>query len=178
MAKSSLAYSHRLPKALRDMLQPIYSMDGITLDGRDGAADDPDKKAGGLGDAFKAIWRATEGLFLILHNREGDGKRSATEVKIIEQLLQAKGPWTDEEAVGIIASHKMQRADLNKALDSDKLAKTVDEFQVSSICRLKQARPDQISDVFACVQAASCALLMTCVPSVLHIHTELYLHTA
>ena len=139
MDKSCLTKSYRLPCVLRSLISPIYTLDSIKLTGRPAAAQvsqqQHDEK-GPLSAAFRAIWQAPEGLFLVLHEGKGDGKRSNLELQIIKQMLAAREGQTNGveagEAVGIIAPHKLQRADLRDLVaDMDGVcAKTVDEYQV------------------------------------------------
>jgi len=131
VAVSRLTYSHRLPLVLRHLISPIYEQDKIRLDGRAAAAAAAAAAAVGgsrgsapgvlLGEAFRAVWRAPEGLFLVLHNSTQDGKRSPLELRIIERLLAERhgvadggagvGVGASTESVGIISPHKLQCAD-------------------------------------------------------------------
>lgn len=154
-----LSHSHRLPPVLCQMLQSVYKEDDITLTAVkvDSSGPVPEPADGSLSSALRAIWSASQGLFLVKHDGKGDGKSSKIEQQVIEELLRARNTeGSEKEQVGIIASHKLQRASLQGLLAGmegmeDVQARTVDEFQVSLLM-----------DTRTCCACLSCAPTSVC----------------
>lgn len=128
-------------------------MDGITLHGRD-PVPHLMPRAETLDAAFRAIWEAPEGLFLVLHDNTGCAKSNPVEGELVVRLLQS-GTGLEAAApgnVGIITPHNLQ-AELLRQLQERQQQEggcagassslrtepcTVDKFQVCAAFALLQ----------------------------------------
>ncbi|MEZ4458633.1 MAG: AAA domain-containing protein [bacterium] len=127
VVRDGLEVTYRLPREIRELIQPIYLQDGITLQAPDDAAELPVKRAQSLSETWKS-----GSLFLLLHDESNSKNANRFEVAIVEILL---GSATDlpRQSIAVMTPHRAQRAALKDALAefSDKIAMidTVERLQ-------------------------------------------------
>jgi hypothetical protein len=111
VAISRLTESFRLLFEIRQLIQPVCSQDGISLNGWASAASPP--SSGGLG----AIWQGYAGPFLIVivHNERDATMQSRVEEQLALQVLQAVSSIGDR-TVALITPHLAQRTLLRSSI--------------------------------------------------------------
>ncbi|KAF5841019.1 AAA domain-containing protein, partial [Dunaliella salina] len=137
---SRLSFSHRLNPVVRHLVSPIYEEDGITLSGCNPDPNELGAESGRtLDEVLCAIWKADEGLFLLVHNNEGCMKQNALEARLIRQLLDqgAQFGHVSPKDVGIITPHKLQAEELRRQLQprcsGSKAGRGLDSIEASTV---------------------------------------------
>lgn len=130
-----LVRSYRLPAMIRELIQPVYDQDGITLEG-------PEASAVSAGTALiKAdlplarAWSDASSLQLLLHDEQTSRKSNRFEAELIATLIQAgiENDAIEKGSIAIMTPHRAQRALLEQELaewsDYITLIDTVERLQ-------------------------------------------------
>ncbi len=109
---SALTYTFRLPPAIRELIARLYALDDIRLDGPPHIPVVPGLPAT---TPWEQIWRAGDGLYVVVHTERASKASNATEAAILEAILQAAGELTPG-SVGLVMPHRAQRSLLTARL--------------------------------------------------------------
>jgi hypothetical protein len=110
-----LSKTYRLPAAVVDLLDRLYSLDNVRLHGIDPLR----AEAAACSDPFAEIWRQPRGVFLVVHDERRSREVNPLEAKIVEQIIAAAGGALEPESLAVITPHRAQRTALKVALASD-----------------------------------------------------------
>jgi hypothetical protein len=117
ITRSALRYTFRLPAPIRELLDRLYALDGIQLEGRPGEPEVPE--AGDLpASPWDHLWAGEGGLFLVTHSERASKGSNLVEAAILQEILAAGaglGKLTPA-SVGIVTPHRAQRSLLKTAL--------------------------------------------------------------
>jgi hypothetical protein len=100
-----LCHTYRLPAAVVDLLNRLYSLDSVELRGNDPTRAD----AAPCVDPFAEIWRQPCGLFLVVHDERRSRETNELEASIIEQIVAAADDTLDPASIAVITPHRAQR---------------------------------------------------------------------
>jgi len=129
---SQLTFTLRLPPIIRDLISRIYrDLDDIELEGPEAVDVPAVGEVEELAD-WQQIWEGPHNLNLIVHSERYSRQSNLTEAHIIEQLLNAGGPY-DSDSIAVITPHRAQRALLRERLadfaDAVTVIDTVERLQ-------------------------------------------------
>jgi len=114
VSMSALRLTFRLPPPLIDLIQRLYRLDDITLQGLDRETEIID--ASHEGRSWESLWEGDYGLFLVLHSERESHKYNEFEAEIIEEIIEAGLP-REEGSTAIVTPHRAQRSLLKRELD-------------------------------------------------------------
>ena len=130
--------SFRLPQPVADLLTDLfYRHDGIELGGITDREPVPDVRSSVESDAIRTLVDPNEWISVLIHSGERDERSSEIEASITEAVLEefqtvapeSEDIATGEISAGVVIPFTAQRERLQRALDDDIQAQTVEKFQ-------------------------------------------------
>jgi hypothetical protein len=111
--RQALEHTFRLPEIIRQLVEPTYQRDGITLKGRTDAPESP--KYAAEKNPWKRVWLRKNGLFLITHDERQSRRSNEVELEAVEKIVRAN-PAAKVASIAIISPHRAQRSALQEQL--------------------------------------------------------------
>lgn len=121
VTESHLTHTFRLPSQVRQLIQPVYERDGVSLEGRERQVESGEE----IDDPFAYVMNQDEGLFLVLHDEEISTQYNPVEAELIEQIVQKTDDHPDE-SVALVTPHRAQRSHLESRLQSRREVGVID----------------------------------------------------
>ncbi len=111
--ESALTFTFRLPPPLVNLIQRLYSLDDIDLQGVPRPTEIIDASKGG--NSWNRIWQGNCGVFLVLHSERQSQKNNPLEAEIIKNIIDAGLPLPTD-SVAVVTPHRAQRSLLKTRL--------------------------------------------------------------
>jgi hypothetical protein len=127
VCRSALQLTFRLPPLVVELVERLYRLDRIALEGleRGGAGDHRPARPG---SSWETVWGGGHGLFLVVHGERRSRTSNLAEVEIIHRILDASEGVRDR-SVAIITPHRAQRSVLRARLGDRREIDVIDTVE-------------------------------------------------